>query len=319
MSAAVKAEVAIERHEGRLLYRYADVDAEVRGIDEKTRTATFVISTERAVDMGWGAPEILRHGPGADFDSYAKNPIVLNAHRRDGYQSILGLAPEGAKVVGKRGVAALRFDETPEGEGAWARVKSGSLRAVSIGYSVDPTSIKHVDKGQTFEGFRGPASVVGKWRLMEISVVPIGADADALLRRSLYAGPSRKEGAAMGLEFSNIEQPSAAQPPPPPPPAPAPTPAPGTLPEERAQRVRAAVDAQIRSMAPRDLVDVAEDAILSGLDVEGARAAMKTARAARSKPVGTPEPVATPAAGATTPAPEMTADVVLRALTGLRS
>ena len=176
----------------KLLHRYAD-GAQVRGVNDETRTATFVASTENPVAMGWGAPEVLRMS-GVDLSRYKANPVVLNTHDRYSVESILGTAV--ATRVGRELHAAVRFDETPEGEAAWARVKSGSLRALSIGYSVDPAKIKSIGAGESDGAGEsrvdGPASIVRGWQLMEISVVPVPADQDALLRRSVYAGAGRE-------------------------------------------------------------------------------------------------------------------------------
>lgn len=315
-----------------LLHRYAD-GTEVRGIDEKARTATFVASTERPVPMGWGAPEVLRMS-GVDLSRYKANPVVLNSHGRFSVESILGTAK--VSRVGRELHAEVHFDETPEGEAAWSRVKSGSLRALSVGYSVDPSKIKSIGQGEsdgTGESrVDGPASIVRGWQLMEISVVPVPADQDALLRRSVYAGQARKGSAPMSLEFTNISQLAADAPP-----ANTPAPAPPTrsLDEQVAERdrrlaehraaTRAAIDGQIRAFAPPSVNDVADECVLDGLDLEAARTKIRAAYLARrSAPNGTPEPSAVaplpPAGGQTnTPAPELTSDVVLRALTGLRS
>jgi hypothetical protein len=310
------------------LYRYAADEAEtVRGIDEDKRTATFVASTERAVPMGWGPPEVLRMS-GCDLKRFKSNPVVLNAHNRYSVEAIIGTAK--VEKVGRELHATITFDPTPEGEAAWLRVKSGSLRAVSVGYSVDSTKIKRLAEGETDgagDGLvSGPASVVRGWQLMEISVVPVPADQDALLRRSVYAAGSSRGGIGMALDLSSITPPA----PPPsvnPPASGQPVSAPAVhvaadardLPEEIAMRKRAAINEQIRGLAPASVNDVAEECILEGLDVEAARAKVRAAYAARrAAPIGTPEPA--PAAGSqNNSAPELTADTVLRAITGLRS
>lgn len=317
-----------------LLHRYAD-GTEVRGIDEKGRTATFVASTERPVPMGWGAPEVLRMS-GVDLTRYRANPVVLNSHGRFSVESILGTATVAR--VGRELHATVHFDETPEGEAAWVRVKSGSLRALSVGYSVDPSKIKSIGQGEsdgTGESrVEGPASIVRGWQLMEISVVPVPADQDALLRRSVYAGQGRKGSAPMSLELSNIMPTGDAPPANPAPASPAPQPS-RSLDEQVAERdrrlaehraaTRSAIDGQIRAFCPPSVKDVGDECVLDGMELEAARAKIRAAYLARrAAPNGTPEPSAvkplTPPNGEqNNPAHELTADTVLRALTGLRS
>jgi hypothetical protein len=73
---------------------------------------------------------------------------------------------------------------------AWQLVKAGHVRAVSVGYNVNPEKVTRLREGEVDgEGesqVRGPASVVNEWTLLEVSNVPVPADADAV-RRSFYA------------------------------------------------------------------------------------------------------------------------------------
>lgn len=167
-------------------------EMQMRGIDAATRTAVFVAATETPVSMGYGPPEVLRMA-GADLSRYqddARWGPFLDAHNRGSVQSIIGKAR--ASVEGNRLMARVMFDTTPEGEGAWARLNSGSLTSLSIGYAIDQASVRRIDRGQSDgEGrsrVEGPASVVGRWTLMEISAVPVPADRNAVLTRGMHDG-----------------------------------------------------------------------------------------------------------------------------------
>lgn len=172
-------------------------EMQMRGIDAATRTAVFVAATEAPVPMGYGPPEVLRMA-GADLTRYQDanrwGPF-LDAHNRGSVQSIIGKAR--AEVAGNRLMARVTFDTTPEGEGAWARLNSGSLTSLSIGYAVDQASVRRIERGQSDgEGcsrVEGPASVVGRWTLLEISAVPVPADRNAVLTRGVHGAGSGAE------------------------------------------------------------------------------------------------------------------------------
>lgn len=299
--------------------------SDLRAVNEEERSAEFVASTENAV-WTWRGPEVLRMA-GGDLSQFQRNPVVLDAHNRWDSSSIVGGAGKGVggwvKREGRQLICKIVFAETARAEDIWKLVRGGFLRAVSIGYMIDPSSIKQLLEGET-DGtgeakVTGPAIVVKRWKLMEISMVPLPADEDAL-RRSFYAPTTGAEETRMAAEhaagFSYSEVPgigttpnqanvnaAAAEPK-----AGAPAPAmrlleggqaPAPTPEElRARNAkaaleeRAAIDAQIRAFTPADLKGVADDCILAGLGVAETRAKLLEARAKRSAPVGTPDPPA---------------------------
>jgi hypothetical protein len=305
------------------------VEGERAAIDEATRTATFVVATEAPVAMWPGAPgEVLRM-KGADLREYKRNPVVVDAHRID-VKSILGVAR--IRVEGRQLLADVTYDQTPEGEGAWLRVKSGSLRAASIRYEIDPKKTVRLLEGETDgkgeDQVTGPAFVCRGWKLVEVTMCAVGRDRDALRRsyEHITSGARRREERSMadenegapedGGQVVTKEELEAARK--------------ARIAQHRSKE-RLALHEEIRSMAPADMKDVAEQCVLEGLDVDAARKRMLEERAKKAAPVGTPEPAPAPgqrAAGAATtagsatgaaPKVELTKENVKRALTGLRS
>jgi HK97 family phage prohead protease len=291
---------------GELLMQRDEAGGERAALDDAKRTATFVVATERPVRM-WHGVEVLRVS-GADLKRFRKNPVVLDTHNAWSIKSILGTAK--VRVEERQLLADITFDTTPEGEAAWQRVKSGSLRATSIGYAVDRSKTKQLAEGETDGSgdslVTGPAWVSKKWGLFEITLCPVPADEDAV-RRSFYSGGASRGSKTMKYPTSEnddgAEDGAEKR---------TPQPAPKSKEEldaERDARIaklraeqRAAIDTQIRGMAPAALKDVAEQCVLDGLSVEEARTALKKAQAERNKPVGTPEPA--PTAPTTQPAPK---------------
>jgi hypothetical protein len=163
------------------------LQCEVRSINEDTREATFVASTERAVSVGPWEPEVLRM-KGARLGRYLKNPVLLDSHNRWNLDAVIGSCK--VAVDGRELVATARYAKTDAGNRAWELVKDGHVRAMSIGYSVNPKKVTRLKDGETDgEGdglVRGPASIANDWELLEISNVPVPADEDAV-RRSFYS------------------------------------------------------------------------------------------------------------------------------------
>jgi phage head maturation protease len=280
-----------------------EVDVELRAIDESKRQATFVCSTERAVPM-WDGPEVLRSS-GVDLRRFKRNPVLLDSHDRSTIEAVLGSSV--ITVEGRKLVATNTYATTPRGEIAWQLVRGGHVRAMSIGYQVDPAKVKRLAQGE-IDGreedgslVTGPATVVNRWTLLEVSNVPVPADQDAV-RRAFYdkecpVATSNTLTAAMSAALASAppagQRAEGATPPAPhtvPAPAQVPSP-PATAP---APDVRAleAHRRDVLAITPPGLEREAHELILRGGTLEEARAALIAAQAKRFAPIGTPEPQA---------------------------
>ncbi len=109
---------------------------------------------------------------GAELDQYRKNPVLLLMHERG---NIIGWIDD-IQVEGDEITGVPHFDEASE---ASIRAKKqwelGSLRMCSAGLEIIETSEdpKLLKPGQT-------APTVTRWRLIEVSMVDIGANPDAI-------------------------------------------------------------------------------------------------------------------------------------------
>jgi hypothetical protein len=100
---------------------------------------------------------------------------VLNTHRRGDARDVLGRVI-AARLEAGRGHATLQFSGAADVEPVWQRIADGTLRAVSVGYRVhryDQTP--DAATGQTIHR-------AVDWEPFEISIVPIPADAAAVVR-----------------------------------------------------------------------------------------------------------------------------------------
>lgn len=134
----------------------------------------FVINTENVNEYKY---RILTDG--IDYTQYLRNPVVLYLHERDSFKN------KGGEVIGrciklfvqdKKLIATIEFDENDEFSKRIAdKVAGGFIRMASmyadvIAASSEPELVK---EGQLYE-------TVTKCKLVEISIVPIGGNDDAL-------------------------------------------------------------------------------------------------------------------------------------------
>lgn len=134
---------------------------------------------------------------GAELDQYRKNPVLLLMHERG---NIIGWI-EDIQVEGDEITGVPHFDEASEASTrAKKQWKLGSLRMCSAGLEIIETSEdpKLLKPGQT-------APTVTRWRLIEVSMVDIGANPDAI---RLYKNGAEVTLAAAGLNpLSPINKP----------------------------------------------------------------------------------------------------------------
>lgn len=110
------------------------------------------------------------------------NTPLLDSHRSYGLDSVIGVV-ESARLEKGQGVATVRFAKDDEAADAvWNKVKDGICRNISIGYRTYKVE-KTEEKGKV------PVHRAVDWEPYEISVVPIGADAQATVREADTTNP----------------------------------------------------------------------------------------------------------------------------------
>lgn len=122
----------------------------------------------------WFGTEILDHAPGAvDLQRINEIGCLLFNHNRD---AVVGKINR-AWLENNRGMAEVEFDTDEQSEIIFQKVRSGTLKGVSVGYRID--SIEEVMAGKTSADgrFTGPCEIARKWWPFEISIVSVPADA----------------------------------------------------------------------------------------------------------------------------------------------
>lgn len=160
----------------------------IRAEEGEGRKVTLSFSSEEPYDRGLFI-EILDHGEGAvDLSRLNSIGCVLYNHNRD---KVIGKIIR-AWVENGRGQAEVEFDDDPESDTIYKKVKSGSLKGVSVGYMVNMKESEDVRAGKKSEDgrFTGPCRIRKKWQPFEISVVSIPADSTVGVGRDLETAPA---------------------------------------------------------------------------------------------------------------------------------
>jgi HK97 family phage prohead protease len=141
--------------------------------DAKTRTFRAIIAA------GAGVPRADWDGGYLEFldpagVEVAERVSVLNAHRNGDVADVVGTV-ENVERIGDRLEAVIRMSRRPEVEGIVNDIADGILTGVSVGYQI----LKFVES-ESADGARVKTAV--RWRLLEVSLVPVPADSGAHIR-----------------------------------------------------------------------------------------------------------------------------------------
>lgn len=163
-------------------------NAAFRAIDEggNGRKVELSFSSEDPVAR-WYGQEILDHTDGSmDLTRLQEIGVVLFNHRAD---QVVGKVTRAWAEDG-RGKAEIEFDEDEASEIIRKKVQSGTLKGVSVGYSVDSWEEVAAGKKSKDGRFTGPCYIAARWTPLEISIVSVPADATVGVGRSAETEPS---------------------------------------------------------------------------------------------------------------------------------
>ena len=162
-----------------------EINGNIRALEGEGNERSFELSfsSEEPYKRFFGI-EILDHSPGAvDLTRLNEIGVLLFNHDRD---EVLGRI-ERAWLEGDRGKAIVIFDSDDAAETIYQKVKSGTLKGVSVGYRVK--TWEHVTAGEISSSgkFTGPCDVAVSWEPFEISIVSVPADPTVGVGRELEA------------------------------------------------------------------------------------------------------------------------------------
>lgn len=150
------------------------VDIAVRAVKEEERRVSISFSSEQPVSR-WFGIEILSHDAGCiDLTRINSIGVALWNHNRD---KVIGRIENAiCNASERRTYADIIFDNDDESEKIYQKVRSGTLKGVSVGYIVDNWEEVGVGKMSSNGRFMGPCDVAIRWYPYEISIVSIPAD-----------------------------------------------------------------------------------------------------------------------------------------------
>lgn len=129
----------------------------------------------------WFGTEILEHKEGSvDLSRMNSIGCVLFNHNKDRVIAKV----HRAWLENNRCEAEIEFDSDADSEVIYQKVKSGTLKGVSVGYHVNLWEEVAANKMSRDGRFTGPCSIAVDWMPYEISIVSIPADATVGVGRS---------------------------------------------------------------------------------------------------------------------------------------
>ncbi len=146
----------------------------IRAVEGEGNERKFILSfsSEEPYERWWGL-EILDHTEGAvDLTRVNSIGCLLFNHNRD---KVIGKINK-AWLENNRGQAEVEFDTDDESEKIYQKVKSGTLKGVSVGYIIDSWEEVSANKTSGDGRFTGPCNIARKWTPYEISIVSVPAD-----------------------------------------------------------------------------------------------------------------------------------------------
>ena len=170
--------------ESKMIQRTCNMLA--RALEGEGNERAFIVSfSSEDPDKCWRGVEIMDHGPGAaDLERLKSMGVVLFNHERN---RVLGKVRR-AWIEDSRGCAEIEFDTDADAEVIFQKVKSETLKGISVCARVSVWEDVNAGEKSTDGRFDGPCSIARKWEALEISIATIPADATVGVNRTLEDG-----------------------------------------------------------------------------------------------------------------------------------
>ena len=192
----------MNRNKNEPQFRYGEI--RLRAAEEgqqESRQVELSLSSEEPYQR-WFGTEILSHDSDAiDIARLSEIGVMLFNHNVDyvlGKVVSVELDEEAHKLR-----AVVEFDDDEESEKIYQKVKSGTLKGVSVGYRVSVWEDVEAGATSTNGRFNGPCSVAIKWEPMELSIVSVPADPTVGVGRSFKAPQNEQNGDVNEMSETN--------------------------------------------------------------------------------------------------------------------
>ena len=162
---------------------YGEITCRDAGEEKDSRTFSLSLSSEEPYQRWFGTEILLHTAEAIDLTRLQEIGVMLFNHDPDRVMGkILSVELDEAEHKLR---AVVQFDEDEESERIYQKVKSGTLKGVSVGYRVD--TWEEVGEGRKSQNgrFDGPCDIATHWTPYELSIVSLPADPTVGVGRSL--------------------------------------------------------------------------------------------------------------------------------------
>lgn len=161
-------------------------EGEAESDSEESRVIELSFSSEAPCDR-WFGPEILLHeGDAVDLTRLNEIGVVLFNHNSDlPIGRILSVELDENEHKTR---ATIELDSDDTSELVYQKIRSGTLKGVSVGYRVHEWAELDDEEKSENGRFVGPAYIATKWEPYEISIVSVPADPDVGVGRQMEEG-----------------------------------------------------------------------------------------------------------------------------------
>lgn len=186
-------------------------NAEIKALEGDSKN-TFELSfaSEEPYERWFGVEILCCEESAVDLERLNTIGVVLFNHDRD---RVIGKIIR-AWVEGNRCHATIEFDEDEASQIIADKVRSGTLKAVSVGYMINAKEEVQANKTSSNGRFTGPCLVATKWTPFEISIVSVPADSTVGVGRKLEDEDETEDDAEDETEDENPKdkKPKASEP-----------------------------------------------------------------------------------------------------------
>ena len=163
--------------------QHRTIIGDIRISDESKRRVTVSFSSETPVER-WYGKEILCHDVGCiDLQRLNEIGVALWNHDKD---YVIGRIENAiCNYTEKKAYCDIIFDSDEESERIYQKVKNGTLKGVSVGYTVSMWESVQNGKISKNGRFKGDCEIATQWAPYEVSIVSIPADASVGVGREL--------------------------------------------------------------------------------------------------------------------------------------
>ena len=157
-------------------------NAEIKALEgENKNRFELSFASEEPYERWFGIEILCCEEAAVDLERLNTIGVVLYNHDRD---RVIGKIIK-AWVEGNRCHATIEFDEDEESQIIADKVRSGTLKAVSVGYIINAREEVKANKTSANGRFTGPCVVATQWAPFEVSIVSVPADSTVGVGRKL--------------------------------------------------------------------------------------------------------------------------------------